>query len=112
MARTVKWVIILVAFAALATSAWAALAQQRLIIEVGPATPLPGNAHQWEYKIVGIQGAATLNLDDLDRLGSQGWELVGVQRDETTIVAPGTAGQVETSDDQLKGTYYYFKRMK
>jgi hypothetical protein len=74
------------------------------------ATP-PG-ATLWEYRIVGIQGEATMNAQELNELGNQGWELVAVQRDKTTIVAPGSAGKVVRADSQYEGTYYYFKRAK
>ena len=53
----------------------------------------------WEYRVA----SDTLNaqLPDLDRIGSEGWELVGVQHQ------PEAVGNYHTVR-----RYYYFKRAK
>ena len=85
------WVVSLLLVAVLFAANWGSRAQVS-----------PGKA--WEYKVVVAQyGAqpASLSEQDLNRLGAEGWELVG-----TRVVESTRAGAREYRTD------YYFKRIR
>lgn len=105
MNKNKTWILMFVLICVAGVLGWTANAQKRSASEspfIKQASRPAATA--WEYKVVVVEGSATMSAPELDKLGRDGWELAAVQRDATTVF--------KKKDDTFAGAYYYFKRAR
>jgi Flp pilus assembly protein CpaB len=105
MKKNKTWILMFLLICGAGVLGWTANAQKRLASETPIIKQVPRPAATaWEYKVVVVEGSATMSAPELDKLGRDGWELAAVQRDATTTFTK--------KDATYSAAYYYFKRAK